>query len=265
MIQPIFDFRLRAEHELTMLALSVDEILRENKLYELKNKNKSTMNKELLGNPDVKEIAHLIYLKFDGKSNFQNQWDSFVKENGHKPKYEILRRGTFGTAPIAIKLYPIHSVKRLLDGLTFTILDYVKFAGFEICGRISKFHPKGGDLFVEVDGMFEFGIEPIRIELAKHIQKVPIFKTDDEVYIFKGDEYWFIYPQFTIGYVDKAISNMNGALGCFSTKEKAEEYVLMNNPCLSINDILKSDAIIWDSILGQNLKAYLIQIAKLKV
>ena len=46
----------------------------------------------------------------------------------------------------------------------------------------------------------------------------------------------------------------------FSTKEKAEEYILMNKPCLSINDLqfLKREAIIyWDNKLKDLVKTKL--------
>jgi hypothetical protein len=75
--------------------------------------------------------------------------------------------------------------------------------------------------------------------------KKPLFTTEDGVEIFKGDEYHSIlinslyyqgkYTSETPNY--GKFTNPNSCK-TFSTKETAEEYILMNKPCLSINDVL---------------------------
>ena len=68
--------------------------------------------------------------------------------------------------------------------------------------------------------------------------KKVLFTTEDGVDIFKGDYFW--YSDGKIFDKGKAIdSNIRLYLKYFSTKEAAEEYIIMNKPCLSINDILK--------------------------
>jgi len=68
--------------------------------------------------------------------------------------------------------------------------------------------------------------------------KNPLFTTADGKDIFEGDTYYFVFPQFTLGTTKYALGTMNGALATFSTKEKSEEYILLNKPLLSLNDLL---------------------------
>ena len=77
--------------------------------------------------------------------------------------------------------------------------------------------------------------------------KKPLFTTEDGVDIFKGDEYLFIVLNENLSsnwIIQSSVCDWDNPkkppLGKlqFSKKEKAEEYILMNKPCLSINDIL---------------------------
>ena len=71
-------------------------------------------------------------------------------------------------------------------------------------------------------------------------QKIPLFTTEDGVDIFKGDTFWITaggnFVQFNAGFIHEKM----GSKGCFSTKEKAEEYILFNKPLLSLNEILNA-------------------------
>lgn len=73
--------------------------------------------------------------------------------------------------------------------------------------------------------------------------KQPLFTTEDGVDIFEGDSYYSYNLELDISSkFDSAclkISGKNTDNKYFSTKEKAEEYILMNKPCLSLNDVLK--------------------------
>lgn len=97
------------------------------------------------------------------------------------------------------------------------------------------------------------------IYLKQVEQKKVLFQTEDGVDIFEGDRVYSVTPNFCIGY--------SGSLKykpiqlCFSTKEAVEEYILMNKPCLSINDIssLIKDGQIWW------LKEELIKLVKSKL
>ena len=123
----------------------------------------------------------------------------------------------------------IHSVKRN-DGEIFTIGDNTE-------NGIIKYFKIDFKSNLLVIGYKD--CEDI-LEFIKHI-KQPIFQTEDGVDIYIGDEYycpniddnWIIYNYFAteklIGYTQP--------YKCFSTLEKAEEYILLNKPCLSLKDV----------------------------
>lgn len=75
------------------------------------------------------------------------------------------------------------------------------------------------------------------------VQKQPLFITEDGYEIFKGDEYWHIISDWTAqmenavegGKEEYAARNIKR----FSTKQAADEYALMNKPCLSVEDFIK--------------------------
>lgn len=83
--------------------------------------------------------------------------------------------------------------------------------------------------------------------------KQPLFTTEDGVDIFEGD--WY-FRAATEGIVFDTISKYKASSKNaypdnkypdyhvnFSTKEAAEEYIIMNKPCLSINDILNHNVL----------------------
>ena len=116
------------------------------------------------------------------------------------------------------EFWDIYSVKRISDNKIFTIGDFYE------------------DLIIEK--MFMSVDDNILTTYKPKIKK-PIFKTEDGVDIFKGDKYWKVNNYLNLSNRQKATgstSDLNPAK-YFSTKEKAEEYILMNKPCLSLNDI----------------------------
>jgi len=141
----------------------------------------------------------------------------------------------------------IHSVKRLSDGEIFTIGDFVNgrtissFSinwmeiGFKIhCDDVGKGNINDGCFFELQD-------------LQK--AKTPLFTTEDGVDIFEGDDFYyvkFIQYNMTMGKPFEIVKGNHPTFKYepqfekyFSTKETAEEYILMNKPCLSLNDIFK--------------------------
>lgn len=84
---------------------------------------------------------------------------------------------------------------------------------------------------IEVDGIiYKREIKP----------KTVLFTTEDGVDVFYGVIFWNVSNEFNI--IDYQITNDKYKLDFlknykqFSTKQAAEEYILMNKPCLSIND-----------------------------
>lgn len=139
------------------------------------------------------------------------------------------------------RLTKIHSVKRLSDGEIFTIGDKVvnskainKGNGVEIF-----------DIILNIDNILLFGLKQTEIrQPITYLEKVkqPLFKTEDGVNIYLGDTFWFVkdLTSWTIESVIAKNTFIAGAWKRFSTKEAAEEYILMNKPCLSINEMLNA-------------------------
>ena len=132
----------------------------------------------------------------------------------------------------------IHSVKRLSDGEIFTVGD--KVVGYN--NSIAKI--KTIDLVGEIS--LNIGTDKHEGFSLKNLKKSkqPLFTTEDGVDIFEGDNY--CYFRFHSWTCDNAIANKEfyyqdkfskNSL-YFSTKEKAEEYILMNKPCLSLKEVL---------------------------
>lgn len=150
---------------------------------------------------------------------------------------------------------PIHSVKRLSDGEVFTVGD-----------KIQTSMSLTIDSFVIIDN--ELLVNPLEIigtiSLSK-IKKVkqPLFTTEDGVDIYEGDYVCWIgsvkYTDVKINdyrLADKAMIT-DGFVLYFSTKEAAEEYILMNKPCLSINDVLTVKEGAWFNRLKELVKSRL--------
>ena len=91
------------------------------------------------------------------------------------------------------------------------------------------------DECVAITEQGKFGIKAI-----EHF-KQPLFTTSDNVEIFVGDEYWFVNRWGVYNKTASEGTYLDLEDYYFSSKAKAEEYVLMNKPCLSLNDILNSN------------------------
>lgn len=84
-----------------------------------------------------------------------------------------------------------------------------------------------------------FSTKEAALEYVKSVRK-PLFISEDGVEIFEGQNYFSIDAALNEK-IQEVFSTKNTIKSCFyryfSTKEKAEEYILLNKPCLSINDI----------------------------
>lgn len=137
------------------------------------------------------------------------------------------------------KFYEIYQVKRLSDGEVFTIGDNIVFLAekphLNYRSNIKSFKVEQNTIYVSNPGYLIGSLKNI-----KHI-KNPLFTTEDGVDIFKGDSYCKVnnhsnYSMVTGFVAEGAHDNYKGLK--FSTKEAAEEYIVMNKPCLSINDVM---------------------------
>lgn len=146
-------------------------------------------------------------------------------------------------------LYNIHSVKRLLDGIIFSINDDILEQNEH--SKIESFKVRGEDIVIKINHQVTKGSSVILLKSNFNHLK-PLFRTEDGIDIFNNVYFWYVTPVFTV-YKDivplkNTISNASyenllayskGHHVKFSTKEKAEEYILLNKPQYSLNDILK--------------------------
>jgi hypothetical protein len=127
--------------------------------------------------------------------------------------------------------YIIYSVKRLSDGEIFTVGDNTT------TGIIKEFIFQG-DCIGMVTGEHTSWVG---IKVWRKV-KQPLFTTEDGVDIFEGDTAIPLDPVSFKIYAKTPYttgeSTKYGIYKYFSTKQKAEEYILMSKPCLSINDVL---------------------------
>lgn len=165
--------------------------------------------------------------------------------------------------------YRIHSVKRLSDGEIFTIGDSgivpKKTHDFYKKKRypIISFYIKDGKLKT----IYENGCH-LDINELKHFQE-PLFITEDGVDIYEGDTFYFVNNiENGVYMLNKDIAKLNASnskkvkgILDFSTKEAAEEYIVMNKPVLSLNDIKNYNNATVYTVVANNLK----ELVKLKI
>ena len=149
------------------------------------------------------------------------------------------------------KIYLIHSIKRKSDGEVFTIGDKTEF------GDIIKYFKIDNKSNLLIIGYKD--CEDI-LEFVKH-SKQKLFATEDGVDIFEGDLFYYVkFVQYnnTLG---KPFEIVRGDYSSFeyepqyekyfSTKEKAEEYILYNKPLLTLKDI--------EELLCKNTSSYFLE------
>ena len=159
--------------------------------------------------------------------------------------------------------WSIHSIKRLSDLQIFTIGDRLD----EKCFRKLSRHPLS-------EGIHDNIITKIAIvkkhasEVAGHLEiqngklmfsasnkwnnlnvllseaikyKQPLFTTEDGVDIFEGDRFWntrlLELTEIQVTNKKYSLLFLTDGSKSFSTKEKAEEYILKHKPCLSLEDL----------------------------
>lgn len=132
-------------------------------------------------------------------------------------------------------LITIHSIKRLSDGEIFTIGDKLE------TGIIKKFYlpdviQKEITIYVTEDDEDTYLSEAVKL-------KQPLFTTEDGVDIFKNINKYYtpiyiIDKALNIRYCEKDFNTKpSNNVKYFYSKEKAEEYILMNKPILSLKEI----------------------------
>lgn len=134
----------------------------------------------------------------------------------------------------------IYSVKRLSDGEVFTVGDKIENGKYKSSiTSITLDNLCDSDVCIETEGFICAYYNNCCLSCIKHSKK-PLFTTEDGVDIFEGDDCYIIHnwiPLKTKVFSDDYGNTKTVYKFVFSTKEAAEEYILMNKPCLSIKDI----------------------------
>lgn len=140
---------------------------------------------------------------------------------------------------------------------------------------IKKFkHKKTGEIITYENGVIksgtfvlDIGCEPSK-EFWEEIVVKPLMITSDGVNLYEGDTFFFIDIHWG---VYKSLTNTYTACSTwthhpiFSTQKAAENYVKMNKPCLSLNDVLNSFPQNMDKSLREDIKHDLIKLVKTKI
>ena len=144
--------------------------------------------------------------------------------------------------------YFIYSVKRLSDGETFTVGDRVTYYGYKTNIK-SIYYNEHNQLSFKVEG----SVAPLTGVFSKkmHLSKdIVLFTTEDNFSVYEGDKYYFIVLNENLHtnlIIQEHVCNWDNPkkppLGAkqFYTKEAAEEWLLLNKLCLSINDVKNAD------------------------
>lgn len=211
---------------------------------------KYILKKEYPGSPKLGNT--IDNLENDWIENYPEFWKLVVEKD-----YEILSVITNNNKFIE-KVYnqdatiepywKIHSVKRLSDGEIFTIGDKVfsEYVNYTI-NKISIVNDK-----CMVSALYDIN-NPNGSRLHYNLNnfkkaKQPLFTTEDGVDIFEGDKIYSIdKTKLIFKDIDRIIQSQyferSSLYKYFSTKEKAEEYILLNKPCLSYNEVLNATKI----------------------
>lgn len=137
--------------------------------------------------------------------------------------------------------HKIYSVERLSDNKIFTVGDKV----YQSNCKTNYFTITGFKMDVNNEHLLVLG-NNTRIRLSKIEHGNPLFRTEDGVNVFEGDSLFILSTaNWIIGSLSPIIGlhqhPFKGATGTefkyFSTKDAADNYVLNNKPCLSINEV----------------------------
>lgn len=142
--------------------------------------------------------------------------------------------------------FEIYSVKRLSDQEIFTIDDSINQTLV-----IEGFTLVNDEIKINLSSIFKDIIVDLN-SISKTKQK--LFTTKDGVDIYEGDIFYLVMSNFAIVKINtKVINSKEMYDNTFSTKEKAEEYIILNKPCLSYKEIFeiwKKDINLYCNITG---------------
>lgn len=232
------------------------------------------MEKNFVWTDEFVNRAILWCLHYNENLNMQMMKDEFSKEESKQPKkdWEIIeflgnykekvtwqgedKHGGFNYKQwyecALAHNYTIHSVRRH-DNVVFTIGDKVEYNIDKIVTieagtykfTIKSFYIKSNSLMASQHESDTWGVN-ISV-LSKVKEPIPLFTTEDGVNKYKGDNCWYWdsksddMPSVWYSLPEPLILLNNTDISgykYFSTKEAAYEYILLNHPQLSIQDVM---------------------------
>lgn len=157
------------------------------------------------------------------------EWEIWAYQ--HKQTKEVAPKGSMGFCKAMYNHeHEIYQVKRLSDGEVFTIGDISRNSYSQY--TISGFKIIEGKLYA---GWKEGGLD--RLTDLRKVKEI-LFITEDGRPVYKDDKFYYVNKYFIIDeyWADNAWTPKEDGLE-FSTEEKAQEYVLMNKPLFSVQEI----------------------------
>lgn len=149
--------------------------------------------------------------------------------------------------------YPINSVKRLSDGVVFSIGDEVRDMITDTNFTLTEFSTKDTRIFlcgVNIMNVTQRK-KPSMAELQPKPKSTPpssstasrevLFTSEDGVGIKEDDQLWYVL--INEGYALQSnpankFDGLNSGYKYFSNEKSAQEYILLNKPCLSVKETL---------------------------
>lgn len=165
------------------------------------------------------------------------------KHNDGRISISTTHSETYNMSLLATQGVTIYSVKRLSDGEIFTIGDEVKHRN--VCNRLDScnildIYIAGNQLFITTANF------NTNICMLDKITKKPLFTTEDGIDIYDVDDIVYgVRPNYTIWETGIFSISKYNDYKFYSTEEAAKEYILMNKPCLSVNDLMKAASITY--------------------
>ena len=192
---------------------------------------------------DDEKVLEFVRFTLEQSPAFQGRYtdlEQFKEIKQPKPEWEILkyRNKKSGIVRVHSEQYTIgpeneiYSVKRLSDGEVFTIGDKYKNLSQTQIYTIKEFEIRNGVLRANAaEYGFDFFEDLIKV-------KEILFITEDGRPVYKDDKFYYVNKYFIIAeyWADNAWTPKEDGLE-FSTKENAEEYIIMNKPLFSVQEI----------------------------
>ena len=134
--------------------------------------------------------------------------------------------------------YVIYSVKRLTDGQVFSLGDKAKDSRYGFVGTIDKFKINGGSVYVSSkENVWGQDLS----NLIKYEEPKVLFTTLDNVELKHGDKFYVVDTKFFKIFEAEAgitFKTEKWIKNSYFDRKLAEEWIVMNKPVLSLNDLL---------------------------